>query len=182
MFCEPCAPTTADELRPYLAASGERRAAKLREWADKRTAKANALHEQAHRMAEHIPLGQPILIGHHSEGRDRRYRNRIHNTFGKSFEHQAKAADMNGKAAVLEQGPRIKEDREAHRQAMRDRIRPFLRVGMKVGTPIYGDSVIVRINKKTATCRRLSDSVLFKEGIHWLGGADLVAAMRSAAS
>ena len=36
-------------------------------------------------MASVIPFGQPILVGHHSETRDRNYRNRIHNKFSKSF-------------------------------------------------------------------------------------------------
>lgn len=30
-------------------------------------------------------MGQPILVGHHSEGRDRRFREGIHNKFGKAF-------------------------------------------------------------------------------------------------
>ena len=42
-------------------------------------------------MASAIPFGQPILVGHHSEGRDRRYRDRIHNTFGKAFATMDKA-------------------------------------------------------------------------------------------
>ena len=55
-------------------------------------ARARALNEQskqvigaARKMAAVIPFGQPILVGHHSESRDRRYRNRIHDTFGKGF-------------------------------------------------------------------------------------------------
>lgn len=56
------------------------------------TAKAAALEGQGNKMldsarsrASNIPLGQPILIGHHSEGRDRRYRDKIHNDMGKGF-------------------------------------------------------------------------------------------------
>ena len=179
LFCPPCAPTDAETLRPYLQAGAERKAERFREWADKREKKADALHDEAHRMASHIPLGQPILVGHHSEGRDRRYRDRIHNKFGQWIENSEKAGEMRGKAAALEQGPSIKGDREARRQAMRDRIRPALRVGMKVGTPIYGDGVIERINKKTVTCRR-ADGVLFKEAIHWLSGGELADVLKAA--
>jgi len=48
-------------------------------------------HESAHQMADIIPFGQPILIGHHSEGRDRRYRAKIQRRFEKSFDLQEKA-------------------------------------------------------------------------------------------
>ena len=49
------------------------------------------MHSSAHQLAEIIPFGQPILIGHHSERRDRNYRNRIQRRFEKSFELQKKA-------------------------------------------------------------------------------------------
>jgi hypothetical protein len=46
----------------------------------------------AHKMASVIPFGQPILIGHHSEGRDRNYRARISSKYEKSAK-LAKTAD-----------------------------------------------------------------------------------------
>jgi hypothetical protein len=39
---------------------------------------SDAAFRAANRMAEAIPMGQPILVGHHSEHRDRRYRAKIH--------------------------------------------------------------------------------------------------------
>src|SRR4051794_4138295 len=45
----------------------ERRAERLRGWADGRDAKADAAYEASRAATEHIPFGQPILIGHHSE-------------------------------------------------------------------------------------------------------------------
>lgn len=48
-------------------------------------------HAQAKSMADVIPFGQPILIGHHSEKRDRKYRERIHRRFEKAFEFDKKA-------------------------------------------------------------------------------------------
>jgi hypothetical protein len=52
-------------------------------------------------MADAIPFGQPILVGHHSERRDRNYRGRIHAKFAKSFELQ-KAADEAERRAATE--------------------------------------------------------------------------------
>ena len=62
---------------------------------------ATAAHQRAHQMAEAIPFGQPILVGHHSEGGDRRYRARIHDTFGKSVALQDKAEHYRNKAAAV---------------------------------------------------------------------------------
>jgi len=50
----------------------EARAARLREWADKREAKAQAGFQAVHDLADSIPMGQPILVGHHSEAHARR--------------------------------------------------------------------------------------------------------------
>lgn len=80
----------------------EARAERLRGWADKREAKSDAAYEQAQGMAEHIPFGQPILVGHHSERRDRNYRDRIGRTYDRSFEDAAKAKSMRERAKNIE--------------------------------------------------------------------------------
>lgn len=49
-------------------------------------------------MAEHIPPGQPILRGHHSEKRDRRYRGRIFAKQGKAYAEGKRAAYWTGRA------------------------------------------------------------------------------------
>ncbi len=67
----------------------ERRQEKLeryQELADKNLKKAEDEFDQAHKMAEVIPFGQPILVGHHSEKRDRNYRKRIDNKMRKAIE------------------------------------------------------------------------------------------------
>lgn len=45
----------------------ERKLELRREWAEKREAKAAAAFQASHDMVSVIPMGQPILIGHHSE-------------------------------------------------------------------------------------------------------------------
>ena len=77
----------------------ESRKARLEERAENAEAKSQALSNKAHEMASVIPTGQPILVGHHSEHRDRRYRDRIHNTYGKSVEEQKKAEELKERAA-----------------------------------------------------------------------------------
>jgi hypothetical protein len=80
----------------------EARAERLRGWAEKREVRGTAELEQAHQMAQAIPFGQPILVGHHSEGRDRRYRDRIHNTMGRGVENTRKAEEMRSRADNIE--------------------------------------------------------------------------------
>ncbi len=64
-------------------------------------------------MASAIPLGQPILVGHHSEGRDRRYRGRIHETYRKSFEAQSQAEQLRQRAASVGTAGVSSDDPEA---------------------------------------------------------------------
>ncbi|MFC3338084.1 DUF3560 domain-containing protein [Paracandidimonas soli] len=74
---------------------------------------ADAAHAQAHDMAQAIPFGQPILVGHHSERGDRRYRERIHQGYEKSFELQKKAEHYADKAAAVGKGGISSDDPDA---------------------------------------------------------------------
>ena len=74
---------------------------------------ADAAHAQAHDMAQAIPFGQPILIGHHSERGDRRYRERIQQGYEKSFELQKKAEHYVEKAASVGKGGISSDDPDA---------------------------------------------------------------------
>jgi uncharacterized protein YciW len=80
------------ELKQY------ERKARLAERAERKQAEANARLNKARQMADVIPFGQPILVGHYSEGRDRNYRKRIDNNFRKGFELDKEAAELRGRA------------------------------------------------------------------------------------
>lgn len=77
----------------------ERKAEKRRDWAGSAATKANAAHDRVHEIADGIPFGQPILIGHHSEGRARRDQARMESgmsaavELGRKAERHAAAAD-----------------------------------------------------------------------------------------
>ena len=88
----------ADTYRERRQARAER----LRSWAESREAKATAAFDSAREMADQIPFGQPILAGHHSEGRDRRYRDRIAGKMDAGIGHAAKAERMAEKASNIE--------------------------------------------------------------------------------
>lgn len=83
----------------------ERRLAKaerLRGWSESNAAKAAGEHASAESRASVIPFGQPILVGHHSEGRDRRYRAGISRSFERSFELSDRAAGQAERANSIE--------------------------------------------------------------------------------
>ena len=50
----------------------EQRANRREDWAESRTASSQAALDKAHALADAIPFGQPILVGHHSESRARK--------------------------------------------------------------------------------------------------------------
>lgn len=80
----------------------ERRAARRREWAESRRAKADAQWQSVDDLASAIPFGQPILEGHHSEGRARRDRDRIESGIGRAVEHGRMAEHHDARAAGIE--------------------------------------------------------------------------------
>ena len=124
----------------------EAKAQRLAEWAAKREAKAEQALNQARGMADAIPFGQPILLGHHSQGRDQRYRARIGSTYDRAFEHANKAEDMARRAAGIESqlaGSIYSDDpdaiealqaRIAGLEAERDRIKAY-NVSCRKGAP-----------------------------------------------
>jgi hypothetical protein len=91
----------------------EARKQRYLERADKARQESADKYNQAKSMAAVIPFGQPYLVGHHSEKRDRNYRDRIHNTFGKAFAAQDKAQHYKDKAASVGMGGISGDDPEA---------------------------------------------------------------------
>lgn len=82
----------------------EAKAGRYRELAEKAMKESKEAYNQSHKLVENIPMGQPVLIGHHSESTHRRILDRSWNTLGKAvklsekaeyFEQKAKAAESN---------------------------------------------------------------------------------------
>src|SRR6201994_5081853 len=67
------------------------KAARFRQLAKKHANIATGRHFAARERLEMIPLGQPILVGHHSEKRHRKDLTRIDEHFAKAKEHHDKA-------------------------------------------------------------------------------------------
>jgi len=86
----------------------EEKQARRKEYYEAKAAAARAeSHEQYNtfkKMADVIPMGQPILVGHHSEKSDRAYRGRMTGHMDKSIELSKKAEYYQQKAESVGQG------------------------------------------------------------------------------
>lgn len=76
---------TQEQIQAYQDKQN-RKLERYQELAEKNEVKANDLWDRSHKLGDMIPFGQPILIGHHSEGRHRRHLDKIQNTTRKAIE------------------------------------------------------------------------------------------------
>ena len=92
--------------------------------AERMQAASDAAYQQSRRMAEVIPFGQPILVGHHSEKRDRNYRARIWRTQDRCLELQRKAEYFRRKASGVGEGG-ISSDDPDGAEKLREQLVPL---------------------------------------------------------
>lgn len=88
----------AEEREVDRKERAEERADRLEDRADRIAGEAVAREKTAHDRADQIPFGQPILVGHHSEKRDRNFREKIRAGFDKAHELRGEAAEARGAA------------------------------------------------------------------------------------
>ena len=77
----------------------ERRKERLEERARKAQAESDAAFNRADEIGKGIPVGQPLLVGHHSERGHRADLKRIDNAMRKSLEQRNKAEELERRAA-----------------------------------------------------------------------------------
>jgi hypothetical protein len=99
-----------EKRRAAIAEKTEARLERYEELADKNARASTAAYERSTQMASVIPMGQPILVGHHSERRDRDYRDKIWNTMGQSVKLQEKADYYQEKAQAMTNNHAISSD------------------------------------------------------------------------
>ncbi|OUI86832.1 conjugal transfer protein TraC [Acetobacter persici] len=91
----------------------EARRERLEARAAQARSESDSLAKRSSEMAERIPFGQPILVGHHSEGWDRRFRERIGHTMTRAVDAQKKAEYYENKAASVGRGGISSDDPDA---------------------------------------------------------------------
>ena len=82
----------------------ERKRERLENAAEKAANESAARIGAARRMTDHIPFGQPILVGHHSEKRHRRDLDRINSNMSKGFEAHKRAEELSRRADAIGTG------------------------------------------------------------------------------
>lgn len=85
---------TTDKVAEFLEGYDERKAKKAERaatFADNASRRAQEHYDASGRLVDHIPLGQPILVGHHSEKAHRRAIERSHRHMDKMVEENARA-------------------------------------------------------------------------------------------
>ncbi len=87
-----------------------RRIARMKERAARLERDAETSHAQARRIADVIPMGQPILVGHHSERRHRRDIARIDHGHRKGLALQREAESLERRARYAESNRAISSD------------------------------------------------------------------------
>jgi Domain of unknown function (DUF3560) len=103
------------ESRPFAEIEAERyaraedRAGRYAEYAGNAAGRSEAAYANTRRIGERFAGGQPILVGHHSEGRARRDQQRMDDGMRKSIAEDKKAGYHAGRAAAAE---RYKDHRE----------------------------------------------------------------------
>lgn len=138
-LCSAC----ADRARAYADRMSER-LNRMRRRADKAEREGHSALTQTRARADLIPFGQPILVGHHSERRDRNFRDKIHNGFRRGYEALERAQAIRRRVDSAESNRvvssddplavvklRVKlmelEDRQQHMKAVNDAIRRALK-------------------------------------------------------
>lgn len=113
----------------------EAKVEKRRKWAQKAGKRSDAAYAQSSNIVSGIPLGQPILVGHHSEGRARRDMERSNNAMSRSCaesklakHHESKADGLESmlNSAVFSDDDNAVEALEArieHNEKIRDRMK-----------------------------------------------------------
>ena len=118
---------TIIEPTPVSDTDNSRQAVSLGDYQDRVDSKRERLEDRAEKAAKQsssyfyasssranmIPLGQPILIGHHSEKRARREADRIFNDMGKSVEASKKADYLANRAQSVGKNGIASDDPEA---------------------------------------------------------------------
>jgi hypothetical protein len=91
----------------------ENRKERLETAADRARSEADRAFASSDGIAEAIPLGQPILVGHHSERRHRRDIDRMRNSTTRAMERLRDAAEYERRAASIGKGGISSDDPDA---------------------------------------------------------------------
>jgi len=164
---DPLAPMTPDQLREYRQAKIDRKRARLIDRADRAAARSDkAYNKISPHEREFLRLGEPVKIGHHSEGRHRRLIERVDSAMEKSCKEAAYASELRQRANWM-MDAQVKGDAERRRDAKRAAVLSQIAVGDTVHDLTFGDCLLVKIYDKSASIQA-KDGNRHSVPIHWL--------------
>lgn len=161
-------------MRPYAErraariARLEARAAKLRAEGESHIARADA-------RAGQIPMGQPILVGHHSERRDRNFRAKIERGFRRGFEALGEARELARRASAAEENTAISSDDPEALDKLRQKLAELeleRKTSVEVNATIR--AAVRRGKKQGEPWEPLAVAALVEQGLPRLAAEDLV--------
>ena len=131
------------------------RADRYRERALQAKAGSTAAYRRSEELVEHIPPGQPILVGHHSETKHRRALERSWNALGKSVELEQKANYYEAKAEAAEHNRAIYAEDDDAVENLTERVAALesLQERMKAANRIIKNLKQTQEEKIEALCR-----------------------------
>lgn len=88
-----------------IEARAQERAEVLQARAERQERLSTARRERAEQISGSYPLGQPILVGHHSQRRHERDAQRVQDGMRAAIEHDEQAQDLRRRAGVAAAGP-----------------------------------------------------------------------------
>ena len=113
----------------------QRRIDRMRARASKLATESDATFQRARAIGNMIPMGQPILVGHHSEGRHRRDIGRIDSLLGKASQAHQEARKLAARADAAETSRAVSSDDPEALEKLRAklaRIEKFRTMGIAV--------------------------------------------------
>lgn len=118
---------------------------RLHEAADRAEQKASDTYNSARKMSDAIPFGQPIIVGHHSESRDRNFRKRMNDKYDKAFKEQSRSDELRARAEAAENNTAISSDDPEAIQKLQEKLKK-LEEGQEMMKAVN------RYYKKNGTC------------------------------
>ena len=146
---------TGEALRAYRQGQLTKKIELWRQHAARLDAQGQAIDARLKPYDDYAFWTEPIKIGHHSEQRHRRLRERLSTLMDKKLDLWKQARDLRDRADRLErQGATIKGDAAQRREERREQVKTSgVGVGSRIHNAIYGNGVVTKVNKNTYTVR-----------------------------
>lgn len=164
-------PRPTAEVQEDKSARAADRAAALDAKADRLRAKSDAHQAAADQISSGIPFGQPILIGHHSEGRARRDAEKIHRNMDRSVEAANQARETEHRAAIARVGTKPENPVTTGNRldTLRAELRKLERQQRDGYTLASGPTVIAEVSHEDITdtprMAQLREQITYWEGV-----------------